>query len=214
MQILYTSTGSPNAQLEYVIFALIGLTVKEVVSVIGYPLIRNIRSHADREFTVFGKEYVFLARVFFQQLSSLVRCSYYLHRIETVQLIDGLKLHNLSSRKRRSFLARKLVLLNPICRSRIFKSRIFNGRIIRATAHYILQIINIVFSRNGLRLENYLAMLSANVKATYVSDALTGSGIHYNQILRFGILIATAPFYLCQHCIGLFIYRNNNPMIS
>ena len=214
MQILYTCTGSPNTQLEYVIFALIGLTVKEVVSVIGYPFIRNIRSHADREFTVFGKENVFLARVFFQQLVSLVRCSYYLHRIETVQLIDGLKLHNLSSRKRRSFLAREFVLLNPICRSRVFKSRIFNGRIIRATAHYIFQIINVIFSRNSLRLENYLATLSVNAKTTYVSNALTGSGIHYNQILRFGILIATAPFYLCQYSIGFLVYRNNNPMIS
>ena len=66
MQLLYIRTSGPDTELENIIFSLIGLSVKEIMPVVGNPFIRNIRCHTDGVFAVFRKENIFLSGTFFQ----------------------------------------------------------------------------------------------------------------------------------------------------
>ena len=214
MQILHIRTGRPYAQLEYIIFAFIGLSRKGIVPVIGNPLIRDIGRHANRIFPVLGKQNIILGRMFFQQAGSLVGRRDHLHRIKTIQLVDRLELHDPGSRKRRSFLARQFIFLYPVGRSGILERRIIDSRIITATAHHIFQVINVILSRNSLRLENHFPSLPVHSETAYIGNPFSGRRIHYDQILIFRIQVTAAPFDSSQYRIRRFLYRDNYPVIT
>ena len=159
------------------------------------PFIRDICRHTDRETTVFRKQDIFLCRTSFQQGFLFCLGSNHLHRIKRVEVIDGLILLNSSCRQLWSLLTRQLIGLEPFSRSRFLEWRIFYRRIITTSAHYILQIIDIIFTWYSLRLESNLSFFPVYSKPSHIHHPFACLRIDYNQILRFGIQIAPTPVH-------------------